>query len=614
MLCCPAHSQTKIVNAEVILNGKSKNEVQVLKNRNTVLFPLRYFGEFSGAELAWDAKSRRAKVVNKNGIMTELILDSHQAQYDGHLLNGKIEYIVYLGKLWVPLSFLELALDEQIHWDEKACRIEIDQLKDFGKDARVIRFSPEPNSEPVITSENYTLRDLAAAMPVKNNFSFTISFGKQVEIKKIVLIASEENLSAMRYAIEDVDFYDKHYSTISEGIDDEPVHIIDIPTGTKCSFMKVSISNPDGSAMCLDQIRILVPEYMGCMTDWLHLRDIDESILISGSDPNNPLYVWRQPIPKWLVNVANDCLDNDSSLTPHQKLMKFMNFIKDFRIGLNGSSSLEETILTHIGSCGDYTNIFLALAATQGIPGRIISLANYPQNYGHVVAEVWINGKWMVYDPTYSAYYTDTPEDTVNPNVLSFTELRNGRGYDPDVKCIVGNKARLSSELAYEFLGPGIYARANPAGAIGPDRPFIYPLTLDLIEKPFLSKDQYGTSNQGASYIGAAGICNMQKWTLTSLEPGKNYNFIVVPDWLGGELLSSEMTFTASVRILSGGIINRGETFVIPNDNKAHAPWVINFTALNDTVEVLLEHPYRGPLYRYLKIKEYKLEAADGEQ
>ncbi|NPV90657.1 MAG: transglutaminase domain-containing protein [Firmicutes bacterium] len=339
-----------------------------------------------------------------------------------------------------------------------------------------------------------------------------------------------------------------------------------------------------------------------------HRSDL-EQIYLSADDPNNPLSVFRVPITQEIVYAADEILQGKKDLAPHQKILLFMDFMKDFEVGKASDSKPETTIKERIGACGTFTNLLLALAKTQGIEGRVINLANFPQNTGHAVAELCINGKWSVYDPTYAAYFTNTPNDERTPNVLSFKELRDGKGYEPEVVRVVGNQQRFEKGNPLYFdVGPEIYMKASPAGPIGPEKPFIYPLSLDLKTKPRISQEDINNKNQGSDYIGAAGINNFQEWSLSSLIPGKKYKLVVIPDWIGGEMINETQYFQATAKILSGGYILDGVAVSWPTGKKQLDPWSINFVAQTDKVQILIEHPYRGPKFHYIMIKGYQLD------
>ncbi len=57
--------------------------------------------------------------------------------------------------------------------------------------------------------------------------------------------------------------------------------------------------------------------------------------------------------------------------------------------------------------CGSATNAFLNLSRSSGLPARRLLLLTPERNTKHVVAEVDIDGKWVVVDPTFRAILKD---------------------------------------------------------------------------------------------------------------------------------------------------------------------------------------------------------------
>ena len=158
----------------------------------------------------------------------------------------------------------------------------------------------------------------------------------------------------------------------------------------------------------------------------------DDLIVLQGTDVQNPLYPYRIPVKSCVYNLADTILGKESqSLTKHEKILRFMQYIEQFEVdvlsGYTGEEYLQVLIDEKRGQCGDYSNLLAALCATQGIETRLITLGNYPEGSGHAVIEALVNGKWAMYDPTYSLYYIRVNEDGI-AEVLSFEELRNGRG------------------------------------------------------------------------------------------------------------------------------------------------------------------------------------------
>jgi hypothetical protein len=87
--------------------------------------------------------------------------------------------------------------------------------------------------------------------------------------------------------------------------------------------------------------------------------------------------------------------------------------------------------------CGTGTNAFVNLAAADGMQARrLLLLDAQGLNTNHVVAEVLIDGRWVIVDPTFHAILTDssghllTRQELARPDVFR-DATRNLVGYDP---------------------------------------------------------------------------------------------------------------------------------------------------------------------------------------
>lgn len=340
------------------------------------------------------------------------------------------------------------------------------------------------------------------------------------------------------------------------------------------------------------------------------LREIPEdSVVMESTDENNPVSVYRIPLLSSFYELADRLLDGQDELTEHQKIMVFMDYISDFRVGSDSRHPSSELGLhVYIAACGGYSNVLAALAATQGIPARLLTLGNYPENTGHAVCEVYYEDGWHLYDPTYGAYYTTTPENTETPAVLGYEELSAGAGDDSAVTCVVTSLARLRSGMDYGFLGPAIYEKADPKGILGSGEPMHYPLSLDW--QPggaTVDESQFDTSRQGIQFLGATSICYMQDWTLRGLTPGQAYQFTVTASYVLGEAGGD---FVAGVEAENASV-TQNEEHIFNNDDPASMEWVIEFTAQSDAVELDLTHDYRGPEYHYILPIQFELQQAE---
>ncbi|WP_206460028.1 transglutaminase-like domain-containing protein [Anaerovorax sp. IOR16] len=322
--------------------------------------------------------------------------------------------------------------------------------------------------------------------------------------------------------------------------------------------------------------------------------------VLDAKDSRNPLSIYRIPIGKNIYRMAGEILENVSGQTDHEKILLFMNVVRDYRVG--ASRTLEGIIKDRIGACGDRSSVLAALAATQGLETRILSLANYPKGTGHAVVEIKVNGKWAVYDPSFGSFYTTTPENKRSPYVLSLKELRAGKGRL--ASCIVGFPELLVSNVSYGFLGPDIYEKANPIVVMGVDKMSYYPLEIDYNGDREITYDEFGSIYQGASYIGVGPANNFHIWTIKNLKSEKVYSFKIRGTFIGGEVADPNFGVYA---VLDKGKILEGSNFTF-NMQEGKSEWVIRFKPKTETVKLTLSPHYLGSDWYYINIDRFCIE------
>lgn len=332
----------------------------------------------------------------------------------------------------------------------------------------------------------------------------------------------------------------------------------------------------------------------------------NDSEVLGAKDSDNPLNIYRRPLKKSVFSLADLLLDGAEDASEFQKMMIFLDFISDWYIGFDDEADYL-SLSSYISACGGYSNLFAALAATQGLKARLITLANYPLNDGHAVCEVFYDDAWHLFDPTYGAYYTTTPEDTVSPMVLSFEELAEGGGNRPETTCVVTAPQRLTSANAYSFLGPTIYEAADPKGPVGPAYPMTYQLTLDLSEGE-VDRDHFGADRQGISFIGAADINASQRWTLTGLETGKTYEFVITAAFQGGD---RQLPFLLLCFNERDGVYAHAYAHTFAGIDPHSMQWSVPFVAKEEKAVLVLTHEYTGPEFEYISFSSFALREMD---
>jgi hypothetical protein len=106
--------------------------------------------------------------------------------------------------------------------------------------------------------------------------------------------------------------------------------------------------------------------------------------------------------------------------------------------GLFATRDPEETLNYRelLKVCGSATNAFVNLANSSGIPARRLLLLNAQRQANHVVAEVYVEGRWIVVDPSFRAILRGsdgqplTRQQLNDPQTLALA-TRDLAGYSP---------------------------------------------------------------------------------------------------------------------------------------------------------------------------------------
>ena len=91
--------------------------------------------------------------------------------------------------------------------------------------------------------------------------------------------------------------------------------------------------------------------------------------------------------------------------------------------------------------CGTATNAFLNLARSGGLAVRRLLLLSPARNTKHVVAEVLINDRWVVVDPTYRAIFRDA-----RGQMLTRAQLKNPEVFAQATRTLPGYPSEYNFE------------------------------------------------------------------------------------------------------------------------------------------------------------------------
>jgi Transglutaminase-like domain len=180
-------------------------------------------------------------------------------------------------------------------------------------------------------------------------------------------------------------------------------------------------------------------------------KNLNGQFIFTSQDKNNPLRLFRYQIPKELICLTDEILSKSNDNSPFGVVKTLSLYSANYKYAdlkvLNDEDYITEVLTQKVGMCRDFANLLSAMLAVRSIKSRMLVLHNYPNVYsGHVVIEVLVNDKWVVFDPSYSSYFSIAKTDGTE-ELLSFDELRSGKYEQKDIKHTILNKER------YDYYG-----------------------------------------------------------------------------------------------------------------------------------------------------------------
>jgi transglutaminase superfamily protein len=173
--------------------------------------------------------------------------------------------------------------------------------------------------------------------------------------------------------------------------------------------------------------------------------------------------IWEHSVRQYLKGFS-DAIIPEGSL-PRQKaeaILAWMSYGPPRREALDTSvlSAHDPTDTLNyrqlLAVCGSATNAFLNLSRSSGLDARRLLLLSPDRTAKHVVAEVRIDGRWIIVDPTYRVMMKDA-----QGRLLARTDLQNPRLFQEAVAAIPGYVSIYSYERvahirvgALPVLGP----------------------------------------------------------------------------------------------------------------------------------------------------------------
>ena len=142
--------------------------------------------------------------------------------------------------------------------------------------------------------------------------------------------------------------------------------------------------------------------------------------------------VWEYSVRRYLKGFSDAIVPSPAS--PEEKIDSILTWIRsgaprplapnaDALSGRDPENTLNSSQLLAI--CGTATNAFLNLSRSAGLSSRRLLLLTPEHTTKHVVAEVLVDGRWIIVDPTYRTILRDaqghtlTRKDLQNPVIFA---------------------------------------------------------------------------------------------------------------------------------------------------------------------------------------------------
>lgn len=326
--------------------------------------------------------------------------------------------------------------------------------------------------------------------------------------------------------------------------------------------------------------------------------------------------------------VVNEILsDRFENVSPHQKIVLFMDWMDDNIRPELGKADAIYTINHKTGACGTLSQLLISMAYEVGLEARPINLYNYPKpGLGHSLVEIKWDNKWHLYDPTYQAYYLIKGDDLSNhidPDVASFDDVRNNPQL-VDKNRVILNVKRLyrgfsvvredgSRVLDHRgiYTSSDAYKKSFPAGPIGPDNQMVFPAIFNLDQNTYqYGEKDFQNKDMGDIYKVPAGL-----YMLGVSYHNVNHNYII-NNLVKGSLYEVELGITYSSPAVFELTI-KGNEINILNSNSVNINQETNervvkiqFIAEKNMGSIFLGHNYKDRKYLllldYIKISKVK--------
>ena len=137
--------------------------------------------------------------------------------------------------------------------------------------------------------------------------------------------------------------------------------------------------------------------------------------------------------PDWLVSPEEDdsflddildrVFDGYGGLSDEAKSIEILKYVSSSLALKENDGSATKIIRDGFALCGGKSHVFVTLCREAGLPARYVGSMNMPELRSHAISEIFYDGKWHLYDPTFGIFFYSKPDYDHTGYVISFHDL-----------------------------------------------------------------------------------------------------------------------------------------------------------------------------------------------
>jgi len=164
--------------------------------------------------------------------------------------------------------------------------------------------------------------------------------------------------------------------------------------------------------------------------------------------PKLASYLHRELVYKTITDKVTEGVSAD-----REKALRLMGYVHEHVVANQAGYEIIDKhplndMLRGVGACDQIANTLITLARKAGIKGRLIFLRGYQESSKHSVCDLYINGKFRIFDPTFDLVFLDN-----KGGIATFDDVqREGATLEPIVQ------SRVSRMLKnFDYVARNLY-------------------------------------------------------------------------------------------------------------------------------------------------------------